>query len=98
RDAKCLLRLWAFLHWASRRLTARSRSLHALDVLPPHFFLVESVVVEKIPGIDARTVAVGEGEQDRVGADRLDVCDLDVPLADLQDLLARPMAAHLRRR
>src|ERR1700694_4740679 len=61
-DAKCLLRLWALLHWATRGLTARSCCLHALYVLPPHFFLAESVVVEEIPGINARAVAVGEGE------------------------------------
>ena len=96
--ANAILRLWPLFECATRRAHGSPGFLHALEVVPPHFFLVEAVVIEKVPRIDAGIVAIGEGGLYRVGADRLDMLDLDILLADLQDLLARPMAAHFRGR
>src|SRR6185295_9076563 len=70
----------------------------ALLVLPPELVLLRAEEVEVVPREDAGVVAVGEARQDRVVADRLERRDLDVALAGLQDLLARPVALDLRRR
>jgi hypothetical protein len=42
-------------------------------------------------------VAVREHQLNRIAADRLDGVDADVLLACLQNLLPRPVPAHLRR-
>src|SRR5258705_772243 len=93
-----LLRLWTLLECAGDRFAARSRFLHALEVAPPHFFLVEAIVIEKLPRIDAGVVPIRKIKLHGVGADGLDTRDRDVFLADLQYFLARTGSAHFGRR
>src|SRR6185369_17867353 len=52
--------------------------------------------VQVVPRIDAGVVSVGELRAHRILAHRLELRDLDIFLADLQDLLPGPMASHLR--
>ena len=58
---------------ASRRIAARAGGGEALQVAPPQLVLAHAEVVQVVPRIDARVVAVGERGAHRVVADRLDV-------------------------
>src|SRR5688572_29285406 len=64
-----------------RNVAARARGLHALEVLVPHLVLPRPVVIEQVPRVDARGVAIREVELHRVLSHRLDAGDLHVALA-----------------
>src|SRR3989344_3815 len=68
------------------------------QILLPQAVLVLAQLMQPLPGIDPGTVAIVEKQADGVIADRLDMADVHVLLADLEYLLPRPMAADLGRR
>src|SRR5215831_2226653 len=80
------------------RVTTRIGFLQALEVTLPESLLRRTEFVEVLPGIDAARVAIGEHRLHRVVADRLELRNGHIALADLQRLLARAMPLHFGRR
>src|SRR5262249_30479639 len=82
----------------SCRVPACARRRHPVEIALPQLVLPQTEIVEVVPRVDASVVAVGDRRTDCVAAHGLDFLDRDVPLADLQHFLPRPMAADLGRR
>src|SRR5690606_33217359 len=91
-----------------RNLISNSHNLHVriargaglvqpLQIFIPVLLLMLAQLVQVFPRVQAGVVAVAENELQRVVADRLDVGDRHVDLADLQRLLAGAVSAHFRR-
>jgi hypothetical protein len=57
--------------------------------------IVETQLIESIPGVDAGVVLVIEMEADGVVAHRVDMGNVDILFAHLQDLLSGTMALNL---
>src|SRR6266576_5758923 len=78
----------------SRRLPACAGLRETVDIALPELVLARAEVVEVIPRVNARPVAVGECWTKCVVAYGLDVFNRDVTLAGLQCLLSRSVATH----
>src|SRR4030066_2524697 len=65
------------------------------EVTFPVLLLVHAQVMQVLPGVDAGGMTIVEVQAHRVAADRLDVGDVHLLLAELQDFLARPVTAYL---
>src|SRR5947207_11329417 len=78
----------------SCRLPACAGFGETLEVTLPKLVLTGRQVVEVIPRINTRRVAVGKSGAKRVVAYGLDVGDRDVALAGLQGFLAGSMPPH----
>ena len=73
-----------------------SGRFQALQVVRPVFFHVRAEFVQRVPGIDAGIMAVVEMQADGVVTDLLDLVDIHVFLADLENLFPRPVSLHFR--
>ena len=68
-----------------------------LKVPPPFLFLVSPQLVEIVPRVEASSMAIIKYQLDCIMPDGLYRVDIDVFLTELQGLLTRAMALHLRR-
>src|SRR5258706_11275979 len=78
------------------RVAAGAGGLEPREIALPQLVLPHAQVVEVIPRINARVVAVGEFWPDRIVVHGLQVADRHVALADLHHLLPRSLPATLR--
>ena len=80
-----------------RRFSAGAGFRHALQIALPHFILIETEVIQQIPGIKPGVMAVSKIKLYGIITDRFDFGDVDHFLAGLQYFLPRTMAAYFGR-